>query len=114
MENIITKAYSVKYDAETTTVYFQGVMRLNGTEYVPIKQLLNDILEVDHPVIILNLQGLEVLNSSGISILGRFVFTVANKKTIHLIVQGAEKFVWQRKWVLNFKRLMPSLLLEWK
>ena len=111
---IIAKEYSIKYNTETTTVYWQGVMRLNGKEYEPIAKLLDDVLALNPPMITLNLQELDALNSSGISMLGRFVFAIGKKKTIQLIVQGAEDISWQKKWVNNFQRLMPSLQLEWK
>ncbi len=111
---ITTNDYSIKYDTETATISWQGFMRLNGKEYDPILQLLNQVIDLEPPIITLNLQGLEALNSSGISMLGRFVFSLAKKKKIQLIVQGDKKIIWQRKWVINFQRLMPSLLLEWK
>ena len=111
---IITKEYTIKYDTETDTIYWKGFMRLNGKEYDPILQLLNKVAAQEPPQITLNLQYLEALNSSGISMLGRFVFSLAKKKTSQLIVHGAKNVIWQRKWVVNFQRLMPSLQLEWK
>ena len=40
---IVTEDYSIKYDAETITIHWEGVMRLNGKEYDPISELFNEI-----------------------------------------------------------------------
>ena len=111
---IIDKEYSVIYDEATNTVYCSGIMRLNGGQaYEPILQLLNKIAELEDHKIIMNLQGLKALNSSGISMLGRFIFSVDSKKNIQLLLQGAKEIPWQQKWAKNFQRLMPTLQFEW-
>ncbi|MEN8216929.1 MAG: hypothetical protein ABFS56_11275 [Pseudomonadota bacterium] len=111
---ITTKEYSVKYDTETASVYCQGTLRLNGQEYGPIMQLLNQVAALEPPLITLNLRGLRALNSSGISMLGRFVFAMNEKKTIQLLMQGSHEIAWQEKWAKNFQLLMPSLQVEWE
>jgi hypothetical protein len=111
---ITDKDYSVIYDEATNTVYCSGIMRLNGGQaYEPILQLLNQIADLDSDKIIMNLQGLKALNSSGISMLGRFIFSVDSKKNIELLLQGAKEIPWQQKWAKNFQRLMPTLQFEW-
>ncbi len=111
---IIDKEYSVIYDEATNTVYCSGIMRLNGGQaYEPILQLLNKIAELEPEQIIMNLQGLKALNSSGISMLGRFIFSVNSKNNIQLLLKGAKEIPWQQKWAKNFQRLMPTLQFEW-
>jgi hypothetical protein len=111
---IITKEYSVTYDQTTNTVYWSGIMRLNGGKaYEPILQLLNKIAALKPAKITMNLQELKALNSSGISMMGRFVFSIDMKKDIELLLQGTKEIPWQQKWAKNFQRLMPALQFEW-
>jgi hypothetical protein len=110
---IVTEDYSIKYDADTTTINWQGVMRLNGKEYDPIAELLNEVATLKPSKITLNLQELEGLNSSGLTMLGKFIFKLAKKTTIELLIQGSKKMIWQKKSIKNFQRLMPRLQLEW-
>jgi len=110
---IVTEEYSIKYDTETSTINWQGVMRLNGKEYNPIAELLNQVAALEPEKITLDLQALEGLNSSGITMVGKFIFQIAKKKTIELLIQCGNKMTWQKKSVKNFKRLMPKLQIEW-
>lgn len=110
---IKSKDYSVYYDALTDTVKCQGSLRLNGMEeYAPIVKLLNDVADQEPPKLILNLQNLEFLNSSGINMLSKFVIKVRQIGTIQMIVQGSKSIPWQGKSLKNLQRLMPKLQLE--
>lgn len=112
---INTEDYQVDYDSTTTTVRFQGALRLIGMEeYSPIVNFLNEIVEQDPEVLTLDLRELEFLNSSGISMLSKFVIKVRQKKTLNMIVKGAKGIPWQGKSLKNLQRLMPSLNLEIK
>lgn len=111
--NIAGKTYSVQYNDTTATVIFQGSLRLSGAEeYEPIEQLLNNIAEQEPSSIVLDLQNLEFLNSSGISMLSKFVINVRKKKNIQMHVIGSQEIPWQGKSLKNLQRLMPSLKLE--
>lgn len=110
---IKTEDYNIYYDDETKTISFHGSLRLSGMdEYAPIVQILNDLAEQQPPVITLNLRELEFLNSSGISMLSKFVIKVRQKKEITMVVQGSKGIPWQGKSLKNLQRLMPSLTLE--
>lgn len=112
---IKTDDYSVWYEPATTTVYFQGLLRLPGIpDYEPITQLLNDVTEQEPATITMNLQELKFLNSSGMSVLSRFVIGVRKKKTSQLVVKGSQKNPWQDKSLHNWQRLMPALTLKWE
>ncbi len=111
---ITTTEYSVKYEPEEDTIYLQGTLRLNGKEYQPIMQLLEQVTALEPVLIKLNLRQLKALNSSGISMLGRFVFAMNKKQKIQLILEGSQEIAWQEKWGKNFQLLMPSLTLEWE
>jgi hypothetical protein len=111
---IKTDDYRVWYEPATTTVNFQGLLRESGIpDYKPIEQLLEDAIAKNPPQLNLNLQELEFLNSSGMSVLSRFVIGVRKKKTIQLQVTGSKQTPWQQKFLENWRRLMPNLILEW-
>jgi hypothetical protein len=111
---IKTDDYRVWYEPTTTTVNFQGLLRESGIpDYKPIEQLLEDAIAQTPPKLNLNLQELEFLNSSGMSVLSRFVIGVRKKKTIQLQVIGSKQIPWQQKFLENWRRLMPNLILEW-
>jgi hypothetical protein len=80
-------------------------------EYESIMNLLLDAIE-DMPMLTLNLQELEFLNSSGISMLSMFVVKVRNQGQSQLVIQGSNQVLWQTKSLRNLQRLMPSLKLE--
>jgi hypothetical protein len=110
---IKTEDYSVVYNFVDTTVIFAGSLRLNGIEeYSSICELLNNVVEQEPTTITLNLKNLQFLNSSGISILSKFVINVRKQKNIQMIVFGSKTIPWQSKSLKNLQRLMPSIQLE--
>jgi len=111
---IITEEYSIKYDAETTTINWQGIMRLDTKECKPIAQFLDKVAALKPAQITFDLRKLEGLNSSGITTLGRFLFNVGRKKTTELLIKGDHEIVWQEHSVKHFKKLVPKLLFEWE
>jgi hypothetical protein len=112
---IKTDDYRVWYDPATATVYFQGLLRESGiADYKTIEQLLHEVIAQEQPTLTMNLQELEFLNSSGMSILSRFVIGVRKQNTIQLVVKGAKGIPWQGKSLGNWQRLMPTLTLEWE
>lgn len=110
---IRSNTYSVIYDEIQNQITFDGSLRLNGSgEYASISELLNQVAQQAPEKIVLDLKQLNFLNSSGISILSRFVINVRKRKNIQMIVIGAKKNPWQSKSLKNLQRLMPSLQLE--
>ncbi|MBW4669830.1 MAG: hypothetical protein KME60_21060 [Cyanomargarita calcarea GSE-NOS-MK-12-04C] len=104
--------YKVLYDKGSETVTFNGSLRLNGTEeYAPILQLLRDVIEGNPSRITLNFMHLNTLNSSGISMLSKFIIEM-RKKTIHLMILGSNNIPWQGQALKNLQRLMPALHLQ--
>jgi hypothetical protein len=104
--------YQVWYDVSAATVNFSGTLRLNGTEdYSPILSLLEEVAESDPPRITLNLRHLDFLNSSGITMLSKFVIGM-RKKAIHMMILGSNTIPWQGKSLKNLQRLMPGLTLK--
>jgi hypothetical protein len=110
---IKTENYNIVYDKASQSIIFDGSLRLNGSEeYTSISELLNNVLKEEPEKIILNLKELVFLNSSGISILSKFVINVRKQKNIQMVVLGSTKNPWQGKSLKNLQRLMPYLKLE--
>ena len=110
---IKTEDYRIWYDEAISTVFLQGALRLSGMEeYAPLVQLLNDVADSSPPQIILNLQELQFLNSSGISMLSKFAIKVRQKGNVKMQIKGSQKIPWQGKSLRNLLRLMPTLELE--
>ncbi|MCY7385856.1 MAG: hypothetical protein LH628_25475 [Microcoleus sp. CAN_BIN18] len=113
IQEIKGQDYSIQYDRESVTVSFIGELSLGGpAEYAPIVELLNEVANPEPPTITLNLKKLEFVNSSGISMLSKFVITVRKKKTIQLLVLGSNDVPWQQKSLKNLEKLLPTLKLE--
>jgi hypothetical protein len=111
---IRTDDYCVSYDEPTQTVACQGSLRLSGmAEYEPIVDLLSNVADTDTDTVVLDLTDLEFLNSSGISMLSKFVIKVRHRKTVTMSVRGSRTIPWQGKSLKNLQRLMPSLDLQW-
>ena len=112
---IKTEEYNICYESETVTVEFTGSLRLSGMEeYKPIVELLNQMAESEPPQITLNLRQLQFLNSSGISMLSRFVIKVRQQKNVTMLVLGSKNIPWQGRSLKNLERLMPNLTLDWE
>ncbi len=104
--------YQVTYEPETVTVYFQGQITLGGPkDYAPIVDLLNNVAK-KQSIITLNVKELAFLNSSGISMLSKFVLGMRKKKGAQLTVIGSKKMPWQNKSLKNLERLLPGLKLQ--
>jgi hypothetical protein len=110
---IKTEDYNIFYNSSTETIFCQGSLRLNGMEeYADILQLLYDVLEVEPNELTLDFQELKFLNSSGISMLSKFVIEARKKKNVGVTIIGSQNIPWQGKSLKNLQRLMPSLQLE--
>ncbi|MGB7708020.1 MAG: STAS domain-containing protein [Microcoleus sp.] len=113
LQEIKGQDYIIQYDRESVTVSFQGELSLGGpADYAPIVQLLDEVANPEPSTITLNLKKLEFLNSSGISMLSKFVIAVRKKKTIQLLVVGSNDVPWQQKSLKNLEKLLPTLKLE--
>ncbi len=113
IQEIKDSDYLVQYDPESVTINFKGILSLGGPkEYKPIADLLNQTAASEPPEITLNLRELEFLNSSGISMLSKFVVGLRKKKGVQLIILGSNEMPWQGKSLKNLPKFLPSLKLE--
>lgn len=112
---IETEDYTVWYEPEMATVNFKGLLRESLiADYKPIEELLDQVMVQELPQVTMNLQQLEFLNSSGMSVLSRFVIRVRKQKKTQLRVKGSRQMPWQDKLLVNWQRLMPNLKVEWE
>ena len=78
--------------SEGTTIFYEGTMRLSGTEaYAPIQEMMDKMLEAKPALIILDLRNLEFLNSSGINLLAKFTINVRKNPGTGLEVRGTTR-----------------------
>lgn len=104
--------YQVQYETESATVHFTGEITLGSPkEYAPIVKLLDEAAESNQAILTFNLKELKFLNSSGISMLSKFVIGMKKKKGTQLVVLGGKKVPWQGKSLKNLERLLPGLKL---
>ena len=108
------EGYSLVYQPAGAAVLWQGNMRLTGSEYAPVSQLFEQVVNIAPPIIHLNLRQLELLNSSGVTTLAKFIIAVNKKGMSQLVIHATEKYSWQKKSLLNFVRLMSTLQFEWE
>jgi hypothetical protein len=110
-----TADYSINYDENSHYLICKGELRLPGMdEYEPIIQFFNQIIELQPPLVQLDICQLNSLNSSGITVLATFVINVGEKETIAMTAYGLSQSPWQKKALKNFQRLMPNLQIELK
>ncbi|NJN84554.1 MAG: hypothetical protein HC802_21230 [Caldilineaceae bacterium] len=112
MNEIYQDDYQVKYDPEAASVICAGSFRLRGPEYEEVLAILNEAADAGHNTLMLDVTGLEFLNSSGINTLSKFVLLMRQQKSSQLVVKGTERHAWQKKSLSNLQRLLPNMQLE--
>jgi hypothetical protein len=95
MKTISGESFDIQVEENNNTVLFKGALRLSGTEdYAPILDLLRDLLINPHTPIVLDLRELDFLNSSGITMLSRFVIEARDHTGIDLYFLASESIAW--------------------
>lgn len=113
VQEIKGEDFTIQYDSESMTIRFQGELGLGGPkEYEPIKSLLEEATATESSRMVLNLRELFFLNSSGISLLSKFVIGLRKKPNIQLIILGSKEVAWQGKSLQNLQKFLPTLQLE--
>ncbi|MGB0560311.1 MAG: slr1659 superfamily regulator [Spirulinaceae cyanobacterium] len=112
-QDIKGESYWIRYDQATTTVKFQGKLALTGAkDYLAINALLQNVVAQAPSDMTLDLRELSFLNSSGISMLSKFVLGLRKQAQLQLIVLGSHQMSWQSKSLKNLQKFLPSLRLE--
>jgi hypothetical protein len=106
--------FKVERDDDQGRVNLAGTLRLNGlAEYEPLAQVLRDGLD-RYPTLTLDLRKLDFLNSSGIAMLSKFVIEARDREDRALSIIGSKAIAWQGKSLVNLRRLMPTLALDFQ
>jgi len=114
MKEIKGEQYKVNYKQESTTINFEGSLRRMGmTDYQPIENFMNEILDQNLGEITLDLCELVFLNSAGFRMLSKFVIAVRKQAKTQIVVKGNQAITWQNTSLKNLQKLMPSLILKW-
>lgn len=103
--------YRVWFDAASTTVHFEGSLRLGTAEYEPIADLLNAVAEARPPAIVLRMTDLVFLNSSGINTLYKFAISLRKLGNIAVTVHASSTIAWQSKSLPNLRKFMPTIAI---
>ena len=113
MKNIHGESFDVRLEEENSTILFKGALRLCGTEdYAPILDMLKETLASPTMPIVLDLRELDFLNSSGITMLSRFVMEARDRPGVDLQVLASEAVPWHARSLRNLQRLMPALSIR--
>lgn len=109
------ECFDIVYDSNSKTVNFTGKIRLRGLqEYTVVFDLFDKVLQRNKDLIIFDLQNLELINSSGIDMLSKFIITSRKKETVQINIIGSNTKTWQTRLLKNLQRLMPKLQYELK
>ncbi len=113
MKNIHGESFEIRLEEENSTVLFKGALRLCGTEdYAPILDMLKETLTSPATPIVLDLRELNFLNSSGITMLSRFVMEARDRPGVDVQVLASESVPWHGRSLRNLQRLMPRLSIR--
>jgi hypothetical protein len=113
LKNIHGESFDIRLEEENSTVLFKGALRLCGTDdYAPILDMLKEMLASPAMPIVLDLRELDFLNSSGITMLSRFVMEARDRPGIDVQVLASETVPWHARSLRNLQRLMPTLSIR--
>jgi hypothetical protein len=113
MKTITGESFEIRMEDNHSTVFFKGALRLSGVaDYLPILDLLKETLIDPTDPVVLDLKELDFLNSSGITMLSRFVIEARDHASITLHFIASESVVWHARSLKNLQRLMPTLVIH--
>jgi len=113
MKTIKGESFEIRMEDNSSTVFFKGALRLSGVaDYLPILDLLKETLVNPTKPVVLDLKELDFLNSSGITMLSRFVIEARDEASIALHFIASESVVWHARSLKNLQRLMPALVIH--
>ena len=108
MKTITGESFEIRMEDNHSTVFFKGALRLSGvTECLPILDLLKETLVNPTNPVVLDLKELDFLNSSGITMLSRFVIEARDQAGINLYLIASESIVWHARSLKNLSAKMP-------
>ncbi|NJN15730.1 MAG: hypothetical protein HC822_05325 [Oscillochloris sp.] len=106
--------YRVEFSPSEGAVRFEGTVRLQTSDdYAPITALLHQAhAAAAGGSLSLDFRRLQFLNSSGISMISKFVINARKQDQVALIVLGNSDIYWQQKSLGNLQKLWPKVTIE--
>lgn len=104
--------YRVWYEAATSTVFFEGSLRLSSAEFTSISKLLTRVIDSSPASITLHMRSLRFLNSSGINTLYKFAIALRKRGAVPVVVKATKDVGWQDKSLPNLKKFLPTVTIE--
>ncbi|MBT9555963.1 MAG: hypothetical protein IV100_08045 [Myxococcales bacterium] len=90
-------------------MHFEGVLRLDVSEYDPIAELLDLALKKGSDSLTLKLVDLTFLNSSGLNVLYKFAISARKQGDTPIVVRAAKNVPWQVKSLPNLKKFNRNI-----
>jgi len=113
VKTITGESFEVRTEEGRNVVFFKGALRLSGSEdYAPILEMLKGTLSEPVATVLVDLRDLDFLNSSGITMLSRFVIEARDRTGIDLHFVVSEAIPWHLRSLKNLQRLMPALKIR--
>jgi hypothetical protein len=114
IEQVQGDEYVAEYDPAGHTVRLRGTVRLQTTDdYAPIVALFQRAHDAAAGgPLRLDFRQLQFLNSSGISMVSRFVINARKQDQVVLTVLGNRDIYWQQKSLANLQKLWPKVQIE--
>lgn len=105
------KEFTLKYDATTGRLVFTGILRRMSKDYKEIQDLLDHITRNPPTKLDIDIFALQMMNSSGLNTLSRFILGLRVKTGLQVSFHGAKDIVWHAKTLQNMKHFLPSASL---
>jgi hypothetical protein len=102
------KEFTLKFDASTGRLVFSGLLRRMSKDYKEIQDLLDHVARSPPAKLDIDIFGLQMMNSSGLNTLSRFILGLRAKAGVLVTFVGAKDIVWHAKTLQNMKHFLPS------
>ncbi|HLU94045.1 MAG TPA: hypothetical protein VKZ54_07970 [Membranihabitans sp.] len=104
---------TIIYTPSDSILTFEGSMRLaNMKEYDVVAEFLRESTESSPTELIMDLQSLRFLNSSGITTLSLFILNCKKMGNPKITVLKSDSISWQQKSIANFKKLWNEVEIK--
>lgn len=103
--------FRVWYEGASATVHFEGSLRLGTSEYEPMTDMLQKVLDTKPKALVLRMTELTFLNSSGINMLYKFAIAVRKQGGVAVTVRASNSIPWQSKSLANLKKFLPTIAI---
>ena len=99
---------------EVPKIVFQGSMRMESAEEMPVIELLQRVVNgaIGEDYVVVDLHQLDFINSQGISVLYKFAINLRNKN-VGVNIYAVKQSTWQQATLNNVLKLSPNSSVTW-